>query len=203
MQIFVCDTHGASWEMIEKAASLLPPARLAKAQGCRSKQAYLDSVVGFWLVHYALTRIDPNAAPKDWRIGEAGKPYFANSNLHFSLSHTEGCIAVALDTAPVGIDVQKIAPHKEGFAKRWLNEQEAHAVAASDDPDTTLCAVWCAKEAVCKQSGTGLCSAPQKIDTASAAATQFTLSGERYALAAAPSPALPELQIIPLLQFLP
>ena len=203
MQIFVCDTHGTSWERIEKAAALLPPARLAKAQGCRSKQAYLDTVVGFWLVHYALTRIAPDAPIQDWCIDEAGKPYLASSELHFSLSHTEGCIAVAVNTAPVGIDVQKIAPRREGFAKRWLNEREALAVAASDDPDATLCTVWCAKEAVCKQSGTGLCSAPQKIDTASAATTQFALSGERYALAAAPCSALPELQFIPLLQILP
>ncbi len=203
MQIFVCDTHDASWERIEKAAALLPPKRFARAQGCRSKQAYLNTVVGFWLVHHALTRLAPDTAPQDWCIGETGKPYLADATLHFSLSHTEGCVAVAIDTAPVGVDVQKIAPHREGFAKRWLSEQEEHTVAASDDADAALCRIWSAKEAAAKQSGTGLGSTPQTVDTANATHTQLTLSGEQYALAAAPCTALPELQFVPLLQILP
>ncbi len=203
MQIFICDTHNASWEKIEKAAALLPPQRLAKAQSCRSKEAYLDKVVGFWLVHYALSRYNPALKVQDWCVSETGKPYLENSALHFSLSHTQGCIAVAVDNAPVGIDVQKIVPHPHGFAKRWFSEDEQALVVSSTEPDAAICRIFCAKEAAAKRSGTGLCQGICEIDISDTATTHLTLTGGEYVLAVAPCHTLSEIQAPSLLQILP
>ena len=42
-----------------------------------------------------------------FRRSESGKPYFEDTNLHFSLSHSKGYVAAALsDTTEVGIDIE-------------------------------------------------------------------------------------------------
>ena len=42
-----------------------------------------------------------------FRRSESGKPYFEDTNLHFSLSHSKGYVAAALsDAAEVGIDIE-------------------------------------------------------------------------------------------------
>ena len=56
---------------------------------------------------------------------ETGKPYFFNSNISFSLSHSKGICAVAISDRQVGVDVEVI---KDGYnphlIERSLNEKE-------------------------------------------------------------------------------
>lgn len=91
---------------------------------------------------------------------DTGKPYFINSDIHFSLSHSKGVCAVAISDQPVGVDVEVIKdsynPH---LIKRSLNENET----AAFDGDFTR--IWCRKEAVAKMTGEGITGYPNDIDT--------------------------------------
>lgn len=82
-----------------------------------AKSAFL---CGRWLLRNVLTEHSANSADlrvRDWHFEylKNGKPVLAASlnlpNLHFSLSHTKNCTAVAISALPVGIDVEWIDPN--------------------------------------------------------------------------------------------
>ena len=50
--------------------------------------------------------------------GEHGKPFLMqDEELHFSLSYTKDAAVIALAGQPIGIDIEKIRPHRMRFAK--------------------------------------------------------------------------------------
>ena len=95
---------------------------------------------------------------------EGGKPYFPrHEELHFNLSHSGALALCALDSGPVGADVQIIKEWRPGLPERvcspaelaWLEEQPGLW------PAFTL--LWTLKEARAKESGRGLTSSIRDI----------------------------------------
>lgn len=85
-----------------------------------------------------------------------GKPYFPqHPELEFNLSHSGQLILCALDSAPVGVDIQQICTMRPGLPARvcspqqlaWLEEGELWPRFAQ---------IWALKEALVKYTGTGL-----------------------------------------------
>ena len=59
---------------------------------------------------------------------ENGKPYFENSDVFFSISHTDGICAVALGESPCGIDIENKREISKKIRDRYLDgcdEREA------------------------------------------------------------------------------
>ncbi|MER8045862.1 4'-phosphopantetheinyl transferase superfamily protein [Streptomyces sp. NPDC094032] len=91
-----------------------------------------------------------------------GRPVLAvpEPPLHFSLSHTEGLVLVALAPVPVGADAQRRpAPESVPGLLPALHPGERAAVADGADPALRAAAfgrIWARKEAYLKGLGTGL-----------------------------------------------
>ena len=88
---------------------------------------------------------------------EAGKPYVEDSNVFFSISHTEDTLVVAVtDKGNIGIDIEPAARkrdvHFDRVAKRIFTEKEIEY--ATDLARFTE--VWTRKEACVKCIGTGI-----------------------------------------------
>ena len=62
--------------------------------------------------------------PCDFLENENGKPFFDGLDLCFSIAHSKKIVAVAFDDAPVGIDVQMLAPMDKKLVEKILNEGE-------------------------------------------------------------------------------
>lgn len=77
---------------------------------------------------------------------------------HVSLSHANGAIAVALDAAPVGVDIEPVAGRGDPcrLATRFFGADEAAANARAPDPATAFVWRWTAKEALMKATGVTL-----------------------------------------------
>lgn len=94
-----------------------------------------------------------------------GKPYFADSAWHFSISHTKCHVFCALSTRPVGIDAEeldrKIRPE---LAEKILSAGEQRQYAAAEDPRLALLRFWVLKEAMAKYTGEGLRGYPKNTD---------------------------------------
>lgn len=72
--------------------------------------------------------------------------------VHLSISHSEPYAAAAIDSRPVGIDIQVVRELKESAAHLFLSEAETGSMRSLSIPDR-LIHFWCAKEAVWKQAG--------------------------------------------------
>ena len=88
---------------------------------------------------------------------ERGKPFAKDSGLQFNLSHAGNFAACAVDTAPVGIDIEVPRPLRPSLCRKVCTAEELAFVhpAGSFSPERFL-QLWTAKEAFLKQSGTGI-----------------------------------------------
>jgi phosphopantetheinyl transferase len=98
--------------------------------------------------------------------GEHGKPYMRTEGLedvHFSLSHTEGCAAIAFAGTPVGLDLVNTDVSRMGdeaklekIAKRFFTEEELYYMEGNEDKVRAFVTVWACREAYGKYTGEGL-----------------------------------------------
>ena len=98
-------------------------------------------------------------------VAPRGKPYFEESSLHFSISHTKDHAFCVLSHRPVGIDAEeKDRRVNLRLAEKILSEPErARFDAAEDQPDALL-RLWVLKEAAAKLTGEGLRGYPNQTD---------------------------------------
>ena len=105
-------------------------------------------------------------------IAERGKPYFPDSEWHFSISHTKGHAFCALAKTPVGIDAEELTRRIDlRLADKILSPAERAEYDASADKQRTLLTFWVLKEAAAKCTGEGLRGYPNH--------TSFSLSDPR------------------------
>jgi 4'-phosphopantetheinyl transferase len=106
------------------------------------------------------------------RCGEQhGKPWLpALPDVHFSVSHSAGCVAVAvLRGGSVGIDVEEIGPFDaaelEGLAACALAPEERAELARqpAHDRARAFTTYWTRKEALVKATGEGLAASLDRI----------------------------------------
>ena len=92
---------------------------------------------------------------------------------YFSISHCKEGIAVAVDSQPIGIDIESVRPFKEALMHKTMNPAEQAAILSSDDPDWAFTRLWTQKEAALKMQATGIISDLHEVLSA-APNTQFT-----------------------------
>ncbi len=86
-----------------------------------------------------------------------GKPYFVESPLHFSISHTDKHVFCVLSERPVGIDAEEADRQiRRSLAEKILSPTEMEQYKAADDPQLALLKFWVLKEAAGKCTGEGL-----------------------------------------------
>ena len=111
-----------------------------------------------WLMLYEGMRELGISDLGDFGYNEHGKPYLANGP-YFSISHCKEGIAVAIDDAPIGIDIEAIRHANEDLIERTMNEKERLAISELGMREFTR--FWTQKEAIVKAEGTGIMSFEQ------------------------------------------
>ncbi len=97
------------------------------------------------------------------RRTDRGKPYFIDSPLHFSISHSKGHVFCALSERPVGIDCEeKDRNINLSVAEKILSPTELAQFQAAPDKPLALLTFWVLKEAAAKCSGEGLRGYPNQ-----------------------------------------
>ena len=99
------------------------------------------------------------------RLTERGKPYFAEGDLHFSISHTKKRVFCALGDRPVGIDAEEADRDIDlRLAEKILSGAEMTRYQACPDKREALLRFWVLKEAAAKRTGEGLRGYPNHTD---------------------------------------
>lgn len=105
-------------------------------------------------------------------VTERGKPYFENTALHFSISHTKRHAFCVLSDRPVGIDAEeKDRNISLALANKILSPSEKQQYDAAEDKRLALLTFWVLKEAAAKCSGEGIRGYPNH--------TNFSLNDPR------------------------
>ena len=94
-----------------------------------------------------------------------GKPYFAHSAWHFSISHTPRHAFCVLADVPIGLDAEE-ADRKIDLrlATRILSDREFLQYHESEDACKALLSFWVLKEAQAKLTGEGIKWPPDHTD---------------------------------------
>ena len=105
------------------------------------------------------------AAKEHWQLpalpemarAEGGKPFFpAFPHCRFNLSHSGDFALCALSDREVGADIQRIRPHRPGFAEAVCSSDELRWLKEGEDFWGRFAQLWSLKEAKVKYAGTGL-----------------------------------------------
>ena len=108
-------------------------------------------------------------------IADRGKPYFADSPLHFSISHTKRHAFCVLSDRSVGMDAEEQDRDISlKLADKILSPGEKAQFDAAADRRTALLTFWVLKEASVKRSGEGLKGYPNH--------TNFSLDDPRVTI---------------------
>lgn len=91
-------------------------------------------------------------------FSETGKPYFTDSPLHFSLSHSGSFAAALIADSPCGVDIEQLRKVKDGLIHRCMHPDEL--VAGMD-----FFEAWTKKECLAKLNGSGMRSHPCSINS--------------------------------------
>ena len=105
-------------------------------------------------------------------VGDRGKPYFPDSDWHFSISHTKKHVFCALARCPIGIDAEEVTRKIDlRLADKILSVAERAEFDAAGDQNKALLNFWVLKEAPAKLTGDGLRGYPNH--------TSFSLADPR------------------------
>lgn len=96
-------------------------------------------------------------------VTDRGKPYFENSPVRFSLTHTKKHAFCVLSEKEVGIDAEELDREISlNLAEKILSPAEKEQFEAAADKRNALLRFWVLKEAAAKCSGQGLTGYPNK-----------------------------------------
>ena len=147
-------------------------ATLSSAEKQRAKSFVFERhrrqyIFAHGLLRFALSSFVPKVEPRDWCFlaNRYGRPFIAaptiTQNVHFSLSHTEGCVAcVVSGCEAVAVDVEQIQESRSLLATAQSNfspdEVDVLRVLRPSDLVDRFFDYWTLKEAYLKARSTGL-----------------------------------------------
>ena len=153
-------------ELYEKAFETMPDQRKEKARRYAKEQDKRHCVFSHLLLCEMLREHFGIDSP-EFYIAENGKPCLAGDMVYFSISHSGDFIACAVDTSPVGIDIETPRDITKRVLRHCCTEEEMKFISQSLDslPDpipaqsvqgSKFLSLWTAKEAYLKYTGEGL-----------------------------------------------
>lgn len=153
-------------ELFEQAYNAMSSDRRQKADKLRFEEDKRLCVFSDMMLREMLREAAGIVSPKFTRE-ENGKPCLAGREVHFNISHSKSFIACAVDSRPIGIDVEAVHLVHNRLLRRVCTQEELCFVTGSKEPPSAsehlseeeslrFLQVWTAKEAYIKYTGKGL-----------------------------------------------
>ena len=147
-------------EDFHRALNLLPPARKEYALHFRQIQDQKRTVIGYLLLLCGLRKEYGITDRPEIVTEPSGKPYLHEKNMpFFNISHSGNCVACALHSSEIGVDIQKTVPLRPSLIQRVCTPGEKGLIQTDED----FCRLWTRKESVSKLTGEGISGSFQNI----------------------------------------
>lgn len=165
--IYITATEGISEEILQKAETLIPDWRRNYSAKKRLPDR-INSVFSYLLLQRLIKEEFGLTDQAPFTYKEAGKPFFSQLDLFFSLSHCKTAVGAAASSKEIGFDIIDNRIINEKAAVRICSPDEWNQYGAASDKQKFLRRLWCKKESMVKQSGTGFTKGFDTVDTAKA-----------------------------------
>ena len=180
-----CDIYVASVCDVGDLAEIYPKTRREEIEGVKNERVRREKYSVWRLLGYALKNsLGIDIKEIDIKKNENGK--WLAEDVYFSLSHAKNAVAVAVSSAPVGIDIEPITALKNDISGRVLTESELVKYVRLGDVDKRedLIKKWTAKEAIFKSCDEAVFR-PEKIEVCEHNASWFEtdVRKEKYIIA--------------------
>lgn len=98
-----------------------------------------------------MLNVDLNAI----KYSKRGKPYFEDSEKHFSISHSNDTLCLAIENENVGVDIEMIMQFDELIAREICNNKEFLKIVTAKNRNLAFTKLWVKKESLikCKAEG--------------------------------------------------
>jgi len=142
---------------IEAALKKVSPQRCEQALKFSHESGRRLSLAVYLLLMEGLQKEYGITEPPVFDYLEGGKPIIKGlPEIHFNFSHSGNVALCAIDSRPVGADVEthrKITPSLIAYT---MNEEEQALIASAPESLSAFLALWTKKEAVLKLTGEGI-----------------------------------------------
>ncbi|MFT4568049.1 MAG: phosphopantetheinyl transferase [Saprospiraceae bacterium] len=108
-----------------------------------------------WIVgRYMMHTILPDRI-SDLLITPSGKPFFKNSSMQFSISHSGDLLGIITSSSTIGLDIQQFSQSLKKVSHKFITEENLKVFPADVPESDRQHILWCTKEAVFKAYGLG------------------------------------------------
>lgn len=151
---------------VDTSAPVHPAARYSEILDCKNGNAKAEKYLVWRLLEHAVknyTNLD--FANLQFTKTDTGK--WMCPELHFSLSHTDGLVCVAISDEPIGVDAEAVRSVRHELASRILTDKERMLFECEPESGRGehLLKSWVTKESIFKRGG-GTALLPNRIEAA-------------------------------------
>lgn len=164
VRVYTALTGGIDGELLKRAVNKLPLWRKRYIEK-KTPRETLNSAFAYLLLAYLTEKEFGGFDPSPFTYGENGKPYFAESELYFSISHCRTAVGAAASRTEIGLDLMDSRRINEGIARIICTEEELRQFEASESRQDFLRLLWCKKESAVKKTGTGFTAGFKTVKT--------------------------------------
>lgn len=187
--IYILNTHNLNPDL--SLYNNIPYKRLEKIKKSKNITYIKESLGAQLLLNDILeNKYFLNLDNIEYIYNEQGKPYLKNIPLYFSITHSNGIVAVTVSKyEEVGIDIEKIEKHNPSVAKKIMTEDEYKLYekikSYGVEQNHYFYEVWTSKEAYVKKLGTTITLNPSSIEIdEDVVLKQIEIGKDLYCLAA-------------------
>lgn len=115
------------------------------------------SIIGRLLLDNLIKTFDLNLSIEKLVYNSNQKPYFKNTNIFFTISHTDDIVVCAItDINEIGIDIEKLQDININNFNFFFTRHEWESIHNSQNAMYSFISLWTQKESVIKATGYGL-----------------------------------------------
>ncbi|MCM1231338.1 MAG: 4'-phosphopantetheinyl transferase superfamily protein [Ruminococcus flavefaciens] len=156
---------------------VLPRFRIMKSDRYMRSVDKNNCIISYFLLMYGILKDYGIKTVPEIVLGEYGKPYFADSNICFSISHSDTGVCCGIAECNIGTDIQDINVKFDEIVDMVMTAREKEQIFSSDVPAVEFARFWTLKESICKYYGTGINDRLNRIDFSGRTENVFSYNG--------------------------
>ena len=139
---------------VDITETLYPPSRYLEILECKNENARREKYLVWKLLEQAI-EIATNLDFANLQFAKTTNGKWICPDFHFSLSHSDGVVCVAISDQPIGVDIEAVKDIRHSLADKILTDSEREMMASLPERERGrfMLDAWVKKESIFKMCG--------------------------------------------------